>query len=76
MDWLAEKKDPNLMDEDELDETQMNAPFDNRQLILLFLSYLGDNWLSYCQHNDDFSAQREVFVEVFGTCVDALASTR
>lgn len=63
--WMDEKKDPNLMDEDELEETQMNAPFDETRLVLLFLSYLGDNWLSYCQHNDDFSVQRGIFMDVF-----------
>lgn len=66
--WMEEGKDQNLVDDNDMDEASADAPFDAARLLRLFLFYLGDVWLDYCSHKDDFSAHRANFMSIFGAC--------
>lgn len=63
---MAERHDPNLIEDMDGEDTDPGASFDAAHLHRTFMCYLGDVWLDYVSGKTDFSAQRADFMAIFG----------
>lgn len=64
--FIEEAHDPNLVEDDNIEQISDTSPFDVPHLFKLFLCYLGDVWLDYLAEKPNFSAQRAEFMGIFG----------